>query len=71
MKVTKDIWTANRNFFLECMSDDSQTVVDYFQDKIVFNNVMCNMYVDCDCCTVDEDFTIADIGILCSTDQLL
>ena len=31
---------------------------------------MCNMSVDCDCCAVDEDPAIADIGILCSTDPV-
>ncbi len=31
---------------------------------------MCNMSVDCDCCSVAEDPCIADIGILSSTDPI-
>lgn len=70
VKVVEDIWTADHDSFLECMADASQTIVDYFKDRIVFINVMCNMSVDCDCCAVAEDPAIGDIGILCSTDPV-
>lgn len=70
VKVVEDIWTADHDSFLECMADASQTIVDYFKDRIVFINVMCNMSVDCDCCAVAEDPAIEDIGILCSTDPV-
>jgi len=70
VKVPENIWTADHDSFLECMADASQTIVDYFKDRIVFINVMCNMSVDCDCCAVAEDPAIADIGILCSTDPV-
>ena len=52
------------------MADAAQTIVNYYQENIVFINVMCNMSVDCDCCAVAEDPAIADIGILCSTDPV-
>lgn len=68
--VPEEIWTADHDSFLESMADAAQTIVNYYQENIVFINVMCNMSVDCDCCAVAEDPAIADIGILCSTDPL-
>lgn len=64
------IWTADHNSFLESMADASKSIVNYFADKMVFINVMCNMSVDCDCCAVAEDPAIADIGILASLDPV-
>lgn len=52
------------------MADAAKSVVDYFEEKIVFINVMKNMSVDCDCCAVAEDPAIGDIGILASTDPV-
>ena len=37
---------------------------------MVFINVMKNMSVDCDCCSVAEDPCMADIGILASLDPI-
>lgn len=68
--VPEDIWTADHDVFLESMADACKSIVDYFQDRIVYLNVMCNMSVDCDCCAVAEDPKIGDIGILCSTDPV-
>ena len=39
-------------------------------DIMVFINVMKNMSVDCDCCSVAEDPCMADIGILASLDPI-
>jgi len=64
------IWTADHDSFLESMADAAGSVVDYFNGKIVYINVMKNMSVDCDCCAIAEDPCIADIGILCSTDPI-
>ena len=64
------IWTADHDSFLESMADAAKSVVDYFDGKIVYINVMKNMSVDCDCCAVAEDPCIADIGILASTDPI-
>ena len=68
--VAENIWSADHDSFLESMADASQSIMNYFQEKIVFINVMCNMSVDCDCCAKAEDPAIADIGILCSTDPV-
>lgn len=68
----KVIWknTADQDTFLECMADAASTVVDMFAGKIAFLNIMCNMSVDCDCCSVAEDPCMKDIGILASTDPV-
>lgn len=66
----KKIWTADHDSFLESMADAANSVVDYFDGKIAYINVMKNMSVDCDCCAVAEDPCIADIGILASTDPI-
>lgn len=64
------IWTADHDAFLEAMADAAQSIMDYWQGRIAFVNVMCNMSVDCDCCAVAEDPKIADIGILSSLDPV-
>lgn len=66
----EELWTADHNSFLESMADASKSIMEYYKDKIVFINVMCNMSVDCDCCAVAEDPKIGDIGILSSTDPV-
>ena len=66
----EEIWTADHDSFLEAMADADKSIVDYFGDKIVYINVMCNMSVDCDCCAVAEDPKIQDIGILSSVDPV-
>lgn len=66
----EEIWTANQNKFLEAMADSASAVAKYFENKIVYINVMCNMSVDCDCCAVAEDPCMKDIGILASLDPI-
>lgn len=66
----EELWTADRNAFLESMADAAGSVVSYFGGNLVYVNVMKNMSVDCDCCAVAEDPCIADIGILVSTDPI-
>ncbi len=68
--VPEHIWTADHDLFLESMADAAGSVVDYFKGNLIYVNVMKNMSVDCDCCTVAEDPCIADIGILVSTDPI-
>lgn len=63
-------WTSDHDSFLESMADAAKSVIDYFNGKIVYINVMKNMSVDCDCCAVAEDPCIADIGILASDDPV-
>ena len=48
----EELWTADHNSFLESMADASKSIMEYYKDKIVFINVMCNMSVGCDCCAV-------------------
>ena len=68
--VPENIWTADHNNFLKSMAESASTVIDYFKGNIVYINVMKNMSVDCDCCSVAEDPCIKDIGILISTDPI-
>lgn len=73
--VTKDqteLWdhVAKQDQFLEAMADSASSVTKFFGDNIAYINVMCNMSVDCDCCSVAEDPCIKDIGILSSTDPV-
>jgi len=56
--------------FLESMADAAKSIVDYFKGNMAFVNVMSNMSVDCDCCSVAEDPCISDIGILSSLDPV-
>ena len=56
--------------FLEAMAESALSVVNYFKDKIVYINIMCNMSVDCDCCAKAEDPCMKDIGILASIDPV-
>ena len=66
----KKIWTADHNAFLESMADSAMSVVEYFKGNIAYINVMKNMSVDCDCCSVAEDPCMKDIGILASLDPI-
>ncbi len=73
--VTSDVngvWrnVAEQKKFLEAMADAAASVVELFESKIVYVNIMCNMSVDCDCCAVAEDPCMKDIGILVSTDPV-
>ncbi len=61
---------AEQNQFLEAMADSASSVVDYFKGNMAFINIMCNMSVDCDCCSVAEDPCMKDIGILASLDPV-
>ena len=60
----------SQNIFLQAMADAAGSVCNLFKGKIAFINVMCNMSVDCDCCSVAEDPCLKDIGILASLDPV-
>ena len=66
----ENIWTADHDSFLESMADAAGSVIEFFQGKVIYVNVMKNMSVDCDCCAKAEDPCIADIGILVSDDPI-
>ena len=55
---------------LEAMADAAFSVVKHFNGNIAYINIMCNMSVDCDCCSVAEDPCMKDIGILASLDPV-
>ena len=65
-----DLFTADHDSFLKSMADSAKTITDFYKDNIVYINVMCNMSVDCDCCSKAEDPCMEDIGILASTDPV-
>ena len=67
---TKDIWSSDHDSFLESMADAAGSVVEFFKGNIVYINVMKNLSVDCDCCSVAEDPCMKDIGILISDDPI-
>ena len=62
--------TAPQDTFCEAMADAAESVVAYFDGKISFVNVVCNLSVDCDCCAQAEDPCMKDIGILASADPV-
>lgn len=66
----EDMFRVEQDIFLESMADAAKSVVDYFEGNIAYINVMCNMSVDCDCCSTAEDPCMKDIGILSSTDPV-
>ena len=61
---------AEQDRFCEAMADAAFSVVQYFDGKMAFVNVMKNLSVDCDCCNIAEDPCMADIGILASLDPI-
>ncbi len=66
----EDMFDTDQIKFLEAMADGASSIVNHFKDNIAYINVMCNMSVDCDCCSVAEDACMKDIGILASTDPV-
>lgn len=65
-----EMFKSDQIMFLESMADAASSVVNYFKGNIAYVNVMCNMSVDCDCCSVAEDPCMKDIGILASLDPV-
>ncbi len=63
-------WTADHDSFLESMADAATAVHNHFKNHIIYINVMKNMSVDCDCCSVAEDPCMKDMGVLISTDPV-
>lgn len=60
----------NVDAFLESMAEAAKSVSDALDGKIVYINVMNNLSVDCDCDSQPAAPTMADIGILASTDPV-
>ena len=68
--IPEEIWTAEHNSFLESMADAAWAVDNHFKGKVIYINVLKNMSVDCDCCSVAEDPCLKDIGALISIDPV-
>ncbi len=67
---TTDVWGGEQDKFLEAMGDATSGVVDYFDGKVVYINVMNRLSVDCDCDGNPAEPDMHDIGILASTDPV-
>ena len=65
-----NMFEADQNEFLKSMADAAKTITDFYKNKIVYINIMANMSVDCDCCSVAEDPCMENIGMLASTDPV-
>ena len=63
-------WDTEQNKFLESMADTAYSVAELFKDNIAYINIMCNMSVDCDCCSDAKEPCMKDIGILSSLDPV-
>ncbi len=66
----EELMNADRDAFLKAMADSAKTITDFYDGKIVYINVMVNMSVDCDCCSVAEEPCMKDVGVLASTDPV-
>ncbi len=71
--VDQDIlWSncADQDTFCEAMADAAMAVHEHFKGRTAYVTMVCNLSVDCDCCSVAEDPCMADIGTLSSTDPV-
>lgn len=64
------IWGGNQDNFCESMADAASGVVDFFDEKVVYINVMNNISIDCDCDGNPSEPDMHDVGILASTDPV-
>lgn len=67
---SKKLFKGDHNSFLLAMADAASAVHNKFKGNVAYINVMKNMSVDCDCCSVAEDPCMKDIGILVSLDPI-
>ncbi len=61
---------ASKDAFCEAMADAAMAVHRHFNSNAAYVSMMCNLSVDCDCCSVAEDPCMADIGTLSSLDAV-
>lgn len=66
------LWSTElpQDEFIESMADAASLVDGMFKGKVAYINVICNLSVDCDCCSPAEDPCMKDIGIVASTDPV-
>ena len=66
-----DQWDIGEEEFMERMTESAKAVIDYFDKKIAYINVMRNMSVSCDCEGIyAEPVVTPDVGICASLDIL-
>jgi len=63
-------WGGKQDAFCEAMADATSGVVDFFDGKVVYINVMNRISIDCDCDGNPAEPDLHDIGILASTDPV-
>ena len=64
-------WSIKKEEFMERMTESTKSVVDLFDGRVTYINVMRNMSVNCDCDgKFAEPVVTPDVGILASTDIL-
>lgn len=63
-------WGGNQDNFCESMADATSSVVDFFDGKVVYVNVMNRISIDCDCDGNPSEPDMHDVGILASTDPV-
>lgn len=61
---------AKQDDFLESMAEADLSVMEYFDNNIVYINVINNLSVDCDCSSNPAKPCMKDIGIMASTDPV-
>ena len=66
----EDMFNVKQEDFLEAMAEAASSITNYFKGNIAYINIMCNMSVDCDCCSTAKDPCMKDIGILSSLDPV-
>lgn len=66
-----DLWGVSEEEFMERMTESAKSVVDFFDGRICYLNVMRNMSVSCDCEGLEAMPVVTpNVGILASTDIL-
>ncbi len=69
---TGECWIVEtqQDDFVDSMAEAAQAVVNFFKGNAAYVSMVCNLSVDCDCCSIAEDPCMGDIGILSSTDPV-
>lgn len=66
-----DMWDISNEEFMERMTESTKAVVDHYENRIAYINVMRNMSVSCDCEGVNAAPVVTpNVGILASLDIL-
>ncbi len=64
-------WSIGTEEFMERMTESTKAILDYFDGRACFINVMRNISVDCDCDGDEaEPVVVPDVGIAASLDLL-